>query len=245
MDGSGYRARVPHSRFDELFDLAAPLVRTQQHQRDTPPVDGGRWPISVCLPPDVAAAGRVDRLAREALALAGPGHFGTGLTGSAHFTVRALEPFRAHVPEDDPAVRCYRAALTRVAARCVPVELRLVGVTLTPISVMLAAEPVDPAADHLARALREELGPDSAHEDGFVRDIWYATLVHLADNVAEPEALVRWVRERRELDVGTTRAERAELVRFRFTRSPLPARMQPEVLAAVPLRPETGVAEVS
>ncbi|GAB3593536.1 hypothetical protein GCM10027446_15960 [Angustibacter peucedani] len=218
------------TRFDELFDLAAPLIRTQQHQRDTQPVEGGRWPVSVYLSPDEDSAPRIDELAREALALAGPGHFGTGLAGTSHFTVRALEAYRHDVPDDDPALGRYRAALRRTADRCRPVTLRLLGITLTPISVMLAAEPVDDAAADLSRVLREELGDDSRHEDGFSRDIWYSTLVHLAADVADPEGLVAWAGARRALDLGTTTARQVELARFRYTETVEPARMLPEVL---------------
>ncbi|GAA4357164.1 hypothetical protein [Angustibacter luteus] len=227
---------MARTRFDDLFDEAAPLIERREHQRDAPPDEGGRWPISVLLPLDGAATAALDELTGQALALAGPGHFGTGLAGCAHVTVRSLETYRHDVPDDDPALDRYRSALDRATARSRPVALRLTGLTLTSLTVMACTEPVDDAAPAFAQALADELGPDSWREDGFRRDIWYATLVHFAADIAHPAELVAWVRERRRLDLGTTVARCAQLARFRFRDDVLPARMEPQVLATAGLR---------
>ena len=42
--------------FDQLFAEAVPLIQQGLHQRDTQPIEGGRWPVSVVLRPDQASA---------------------------------------------------------------------------------------------------------------------------------------------------------------------------------------------
>ena len=109
--------------FDRLFEEGAPLVRHHLHHRESPPVEGGRWPVSVVLRPDPVSAGRLERTMTEAEAYAGPGHFRTGTADSAHFTIRALERYRQTV--DDEAVRRYAGALRRAARDVGPIALDL------------------------------------------------------------------------------------------------------------------------
>jgi hypothetical protein len=71
--------------FDRLFAEGAPLVRQRLHQRERPPVDGGRWSVSVVLRPDPVAAGRLERTMTQAEAHAGAGHFRTGTADSVRF----------------------------------------------------------------------------------------------------------------------------------------------------------------
>ncbi len=228
------------SRFDELFAEAAPLIATQEHQRDEVPAEGGRWPISVVLVPNDDVAARLDALARAALRLAGPGHFATGCRGSAHLTVRSLERYRGNVRHDDAAVVRYRAALQRVAARCDPVTLRLAGLTLTPLTVMACAEPVDDSAGVLAAALADELGEDGWHEANFTRDIWYASLVHFTGDVLDPSGLLQWVSTHRAAEIGIMRCDLVDLVHFRHLAGGDLRQMAPHRLA----RCRLGVGEL-
>jgi len=93
--------------FDQLFAEAVPLIQQGLHQRDTPPVEGGRKPVSVVLRPNQASAARLEQALDEAAALAGPGHFRTGNAGSLHITVRALEGYREAAAGDDEVVQRY------------------------------------------------------------------------------------------------------------------------------------------
>lgn len=154
----------------------------------------------------------------QAEAYAGPGHFRTGTADAVHFTVRALELYRETV--DDQAVRRYAEALGRAARGVGPIALDLVGLTLAPGSVMVCAQPVDDHADRLAQRLREELGDDAWREAGCERDIWYASILHFAADIAAPSELVEWVAQRRDLDLGRTVTNTAELVRFRYEDGP-------------------------
>ena len=122
----------PTVRFDELFDEAVPTVLAGGHGRDEPPVEGGRWPVTVVLLPDDALATRLHEVTLEAARLAGPGHWHTGAAGVSHLTVRALEGYRASVTVEDPAVARYARAMRRAAARCGPVGVEVTGLTLTP-----------------------------------------------------------------------------------------------------------------
>lgn len=203
-------------QFDKLFLQAVPAVLNQQHKRETPPVNGGRWPVSVVLFPEATMAMVLNQVMDEALQLAGSGHFHTGLAGSLHFTVRALEYYRDDVGPDDADVVRYRRAMQLAASRCSPVALHVTGLTLTLGSVMAAAKPVDEEADRFMDALKEELGQDAWLEADVRRDIWYLNVLHFANDIAYPVRLVEWVKERRHLDLGVTRADRAHLVRFRY-----------------------------
>ncbi|MDW5323668.1 hypothetical protein [Plantactinospora sp. KLBMP9567] len=202
--------------FDRLFARGRDAVLAGSHYRDSPPVDGGRWGLSVVLPPDPPCAGRLAAVAAEALAVAGPDHWPTGAPEAVHFTVRALEAHRSSVPDGDPLVARAGSALRRAAAACRPVRLALHGLTLTPSGVMVCAYPVDAAPDEFAARLAVELGDDAWFEAGFSRDIWYATLVHFTGPLRDPPALVDWVAARRGADLGDAVVGAAELLRFRF-----------------------------
>jgi hypothetical protein len=218
--------------FDRLFAEAAPLIEQGQHQRDRPPVDGGRWPVSVVLRPDLRSAGRLELVMTEVERLAGPGHFRTGIAGSVHFTVRALELYREAAGERDDVVQRYARAMSRAARQVEAIELDLVGVTLTPGTVMVCAHPVDDRADRFMDLLKDELGDDAWYEAGFRRDIWYANILHFSTEIVAPAELVSWVEGHRKLALGRLVMDRAELVRFRFEDGVRGRLMRPEVLAS-------------
>jgi hypothetical protein len=218
-------------RFDELYEEAVPLLLAGAHQRDVPPTEGGRWPVSVFLAPSGAVAERLHGLTAEAARIAGPGHFWTGARGFAHFTVRALETYRESASAADDVVRRWTAAMTAAAARCRPVGLRLTGLTLTAGTVMARAEPLDDAAWEFMAVLAEELGEDGWFEAGFRRTIWYANLLHFAADLADPAALVDWVSERRNLALGNCVLPAAQLVRFVFDKRGSVAGAKPVVFA--------------
>ncbi|MFC7548881.1 hypothetical protein [Plantactinospora sp. GCM10030261] len=203
-------------KFDRLFEMGARAVRAGTHHRDSPPVDGGRWGVSVILPPDRASTARLAEATSAAMSVAGRHHWPTGSPDAAHVTVRALEAHRTAARREDPLVARGAAALRRTAAACRPVRLDLRGLTLTPSGIMACAYPVDPAATDFAARLAKELGADGWFEADFNRDIWYATLVHFTGPVADPEALVDWVARRRTLDLGRMTTDVAELLRWRF-----------------------------
>ncbi|WP_427888429.1 hypothetical protein ACQHIV_34550 [Kribbella sp. GL6] len=195
------------------------------------PREGGRWPLSVVLRPDpgTALARSLDVLTQEAAALAGPDHWQTGQLGSAHLTVRALEPRREHIPTNDPTAARYRSALTRATSRHGggdtrpsgepagwPATFRVTGLTLTPGTVMACAEPLDPAADTFSDRLTTELGADAWYETAR-RDIWYLNLLHFTGDIARPGELIDWVASRRATPYGTVAISNPELVRAELT----------------------------
>ena len=167
----------------------------------------------------------------EVETLAGKGHFRTGLAGSVHFTVRALEMYRETSGDDDEAVLRYARAMSRAAGEVEAIRLDLVGLTLTPGSVMVCARPVDRNADRFMDLLTDELAKDAWFEAGFRRDIWYATILHFAADIEQPAELVEWVEQRRKLNLGRTLMDTAELVRFRYEDDAHGRLMRPEVLA--------------
>ncbi|MGI8880127.1 MAG: hypothetical protein ACR2KJ_06370 [Jatrophihabitans sp.] len=227
------------SKFDGLFRQARPLLLSQTHQRDVPPVEGGRWPVSVVLFPDRAMTAALERVMHEAVRMAGQRHFHTGLAGSAHFTVRALEKYRDAIGPDDVPVERYCAALRAAAARSHPIGLRVVGLTLASNGVIACAIPTDTAAGQFATTLASELGPDSWREADFHRDIWYSTVVHFADDIARPQQLVDWVADRRDLDLGITITNTVHLVRFRHDAWDGRPLMRPEPLGEATLAGST------
>ena len=107
------------------------MISNQRHRCDSPPVEGGRWPVSVVLRPsdDSELSRCLDVLTSEAAVLAGPGHWHTGRTGSAHLTVRALETYRHEVAPSDPLIQRYRAALQAAANRTGSALIQVTGLT--------------------------------------------------------------------------------------------------------------------
>jgi hypothetical protein len=202
--------------FDRLFEQGRGAVLSGAHYRDTPPVDGGRWGLSVVFVPDAACMESLATVTADVMDLTGSEHWPTGAPEAVHFTVRAIQVHRSAVPADDPLVSRCAAALGRAAAGARPVRLRLAGLTLTPSGVMACAFPQDDAADEFARRLGVELGPDGWFEADYHRDIWYATLVHFTGELRNPHRLVDWVASRRRLNLGCAVVSEAELLWFRY-----------------------------
>lgn len=206
-------------RFDELFAESSPLIIGQRHRRERPPVEGGRWPVSVVIFPDRDLAEHLDAITRQLIKLAGPGHFHTGIAGSAHLTVRALERFRARVPDGDPAVARYARALRAAAARTSIFSVTITGLTLTPGAVLagvaVGADPIDA----LSAILAEELGrADDWLERANLRTFRHLSLLHFGADLAQPRELVDWVGDRRSLALGSMVVRAADLVRARHRR---------------------------
>jgi hypothetical protein len=230
-------------KFDELYDDAVPLIAAGRHRRDTVPEEGGRWPVAVVLRPaaDGVLSRNLDALTREAAELAGPGHWHTGQTGSAHLTVRALEWYRAIVDPEEPTIHRYQAALDRAAADCGPARIEVIGLTLTAGTVMAAAVPIDDQADLFLDRLAEQLGPDAWLELPYGRrDIWYINLLHFTTGIAHPEALIDWVTARRDYQVGGETIPAAELIRFHHDPDPERPFMRPEILGRTPFTGRPG-----
>jgi hypothetical protein len=191
-----------------------------------------RWGVSLVLRPDDATAQRLATVAAQVAAVAGPGHWQTGGLGSAHLTVRVLEPYRDPVPLDDPLVRRYGAALSRVAQRSGSPLFAMTGLVVALGGVLAAAEPANASAAGLRALVSGELGEDGHFEDGSYRaDVWWSTMLHFAAPLADGAALVGWVDDRRTLDLGPLRARSLDLVRYAYDG----ARTAPLVLASVPL----------
>lgn len=96
---------------------------------------------------------------------------------------------------------------------------------------MLCAEPSGDAIERLYDAYEDALGEDGWLEADFDRNIWYSTLVHFTRPLTNPQAVVDWVGERRELSLGQVECPQAELVVYRFNGS----RIVMETLDAVSL----------
>lgn len=202
--------------FDRLFRDGSRAVLSGQHEVDVPPgPTGERWGPSVCLRPDPVSAATLDALTTEALQYAGQGHWPTGASRSSHFTVRVLDRFREDLTPETAATGPHLTAMRRAAGCAGPTRLRLTGLTLTPASVMAAAEPVGPGAAGFASALEAGLGEHGWFETGFDRAIWYANLVHFTGPIARPRELVDWVAGRRFRDLGVVEG-RPELLDWTF-----------------------------
>ncbi|MGW7679442.1 hypothetical protein ACWGID_01795 [Kribbella sp. NPDC054772] len=180
--------------------------------------------MSVVLRPSSGTelARTLDAVTREAAELAGPGHWETGQLGSAHLTVRALEPRRDVIPPSDPTIARYHAALDRAAAGSSwPVGFRVTGLTLTPGTVMACAESLDGSADRFSDLLTAELGPDAWWETER-RDIWYLNLLHFTGDIPAPAALIEWVAAHRNTSLGEVAIDAPELVRSEYRAGPRP-----------------------
>jgi hypothetical protein len=210
--------RTNRAVFDQLFAEGAAALTAGSHGIEVPPAEGGqRWGVSALLRPDAEAAASLEVLSREAAAVAGDGHWLTGAAHSSHLTVRGLEFPRDGIADDDPRVARYVAALRSATAGIGPLAFDVIGLTLTRLSVMACAVPVDDAADRLSAAYTAALGADTWLEKEFRREIWYLNLVHFAAPVRDPRALIDWVAERRELPAIRLRVTEVEVAAFGFT----------------------------
>jgi hypothetical protein len=224
-------------KFDALFTRGSKEVLTGTYHRDGALVDGGRWGISVVLRPDTATAARLAEVAVEAQAVAGDDHWLTGSVATSHVTVLPLEPYRHHVPDDDPQVARYTAGLPAAAARSQPVRLRFGGLTLSPVGILACAYPVDDAADTLATNLKDSIGRNRFSK----RDIWYATVLHFAGSIERPQALIDWVAARRAIALGQTRIDEVDLIGWRSAGSlPQPVPLASALLAGDPRAHPSG-----
>jgi hypothetical protein len=191
-----------------------------------------RWGISFVLRPDDRAAACLADVAGQLSDVAGPGHWQTGGPGSAHLTVRVLEPYREPVPADDLLVQRYAESLCRVGKRTGSPRFALTGLLVALGGVLAAAVPTNAAAAALRAVVSDELGGDGHFEAASYRgDIWWSTVLHFAAPLTDAAALVQWVDERRTLDLGPFQARSLDLVRYAYDG----ARTAPVVLASVPL----------
>lgn len=217
MSGTGPRL-AGQETFDRLFAEGRAAVSAGAHRVQEPPIDGGfRWGLSALLRPDASSAEVLSKIAGEASDVAGGGHWVTGSTASSHLTLRALEPFRKDLSEDDPAVNRYVAALAAGVAGVGPLTFTVTGVTLTPHSVMACASPLDDGADRLAAAFAAALGSDGSYEGEFNRDYWYMNLVHFGGAISEPARLIEWVAARRSQEIARVVVDEVQLACWRFT----------------------------
>ena len=196
---------MSESVFEELDARGRAAVRSGTHRVEAPAVDAGpRWGLSIILRPDPEAATRLAELANTAIDAAGRHHWCTGQAASSHITIRGLEPHRTDIPADDRAVAQYTRAIELAAPQARPITFTMGGLILTPISIMVRAQPRAPHAGLLSAELAHALGEAGWYEAVFTRTIWYLNLVHFAGPFVDPVSLIDWVAERRDLDLGTT-----------------------------------------
>ncbi|MEV4351002.1 hypothetical protein AB0J83_41625 [Actinoplanes sp. NPDC049596] len=98
-----------------------------------------------------------------------------------------------------------------------PLTFTVVGLTLTPGSVMACAVPADDGPDRLADAYGKALGADGWHENEFDREFWYLNLVHFAEVVRDPDRLIAWVADRRDREISTVVVNEVQLARWWFS----------------------------
>ena len=89
----GSEHRAADEAFERIHAAGRRAVLDGTHATEVPPTRSGRWGPSVVLRPSGGLAQVMDALTGELVALAGTGHWRSGITGRAHLTVRSLEPF--------------------------------------------------------------------------------------------------------------------------------------------------------
>ncbi|MCK2214930.1 hypothetical protein MF672_014210 [Actinomadura sp. ATCC 31491] len=183
---------------------------------DPPLTEGARrWGAAGVLRPEGEVVARLSALAAT---LPAPGHWVHG-GPSLHVTFRSLEPYREHVPEDDPLRRAYAGALAEAAAGLRPARLRLRGVSPHPGGVLVHGRPEDDTLDLLGKRFAGALASRGVRDldHGRRRDLWYVSLAHFAGPVRDPAAVVAWCDAHADADLGTAELDSAEIVRFTLT----------------------------
>ena len=199
---------------------------------DVPPGPGcSRWGLSLDVRLDPVAEQRLDALANEAAAVAGPGQWLTGGLGASHLTVTYLERVWREVGADDPDVRRYAGLVAPLAAASRPLRWQVTGLVLADRGVLALAEPVDRAPEAFRTAVLRELGGLGQEEGAYRGSTWWSTLVHFAAPVTDRTGLVAWVEDRATLAAVPLTGSRVEVVRYAYDG----ARTAPVPLAAAPL----------
>lgn len=183
---------------------------------DRPLGETYRWGVSVVFRPAAPLMERLVETGRELRALLGPEHWVHG-PGSLHSTLRALETYRAHIPEGDERIRVYAEALDEAATGMPPLDVEVRGVGPHQGGVLLFVRPTDKTLAELQSRMDEALHARDAcrSEKEHVRDLWNIGLVHFTRPLADPAALVAWCDAHRELDLGTTTFDALDIVRAR------------------------------
>ncbi|HET9944416.1 MAG TPA: hypothetical protein VFR56_02105 [Actinomycetes bacterium] len=203
---------------DTIHQRGRDAVLAGRELLDVPPGPGStRWGLSLDVFPDPEAEARLAALADEAAALAGPGQWRTGGTGSAHLTVTYLERDWREVGADDPEVRRHAGHLRRAAAASGPLRWDVTGLVLADRGVLALCAPVDDAPAAFRSAILAGLGGLGAEEAGYRRAVWWSTLLHFAAPVADRAGLVDWVEAREALpEPLVLRGDRASVVHYAF-----------------------------
>jgi hypothetical protein len=203
---------------DTIHQRGRDAVLAGRELLDVPPGPGSqRWGLSLDVFPDPEAGARLAALADQAAALAGPGQWLTGGTGSAHLTVTYLERTWREVVADDPEVRRHAAHLHRAAARTGPLRWQVTGLVLADRGVLAMCTPVDDAPGAFRSAILAGLGGLGAEEAGYRQAVWWSTLLHFAAPVADRAGLVDWVETQGTLPQPLLlRGDRAAVVRYAF-----------------------------
>jgi hypothetical protein len=204
------------ARFERLHAQGRRAILAGTHQVERVPADGApRWAVGAALLPDPRAALAIEQVALAAAAMVGENHWLAGTPGRSHLSVRRhLEPRRRPIPQDDPLVAGYAAALRTAARSEGAVRFTVAGLVLTPVSVMARAIPVDAAADDLAAAFDAALQTEGCHDAGSKPDLWYVNLVYFTGPVRTPDELVSWVDTRRTMQVVDVRVTEMQIIRW-------------------------------
>jgi hypothetical protein len=220
--------------FDRLFAEGRQALRTGTYRMESTPADGGpRWAVGAVLRPDSRAAQAIEQLAEAAAGVVGANHWLAGAARSSHLSLRRhLEPCRRPVSPADPLVIRYAAALRSAAKATGPARFSLIGLILTPISVMAAAVPADTAADDLAAAFDMALHAQGRRDAGSMPGLWYVNLAYFTGPVRDAEELIGWVEARRMMRVADVRVTGLQIVRWQRTSTG----MVPIALASARLR---------
>lgn len=201
---------------DTIHQRGRDAVLSGRELLDDPPAPGAtRWGLSLVARPDAAAAERLDALAAEAAALAGPGQWLTGGRGAAHLTVTYLERLHRDVAADDPEVGRYAALVQEVAGRTPPLHWQVTGLALAERGVLALAAPAD-GVDSFRAEVLAGLGGLGAEEAYYRQSVWWSTLLHFAAPVADREALVAWVDARGSMPAIPVTAGAVDVVRYAY-----------------------------
>jgi hypothetical protein len=204
------------SDFAEFRTKGREALLSGRATHDHPMVAGARrWGAAVVLRP---VGEIVDRLTALAETIEAPDHWVHG-GRTLHVTLRSLEPYRDHIPEDDPLRRAYAEALAEAAAGVPPAGIRIKGVSPHRGGVLAYGHPEDDTLVTLWKRFGHALESRGARDldHGRIRDRWYVSLVHFAAPVRHPRKIVEWCDAHAGTDFGRAELTSVEIVQFVLT----------------------------
>lgn len=178
-----------------------------------------RWGVSIVATIAPPLAATFEALTDSCRHLCGDNHTFYN-RANLHITVRSCEFRRVGMAQKDPALAAYQSVLADIGRKYDPFEIAYCGLNANRTGIICQGYPLSESLQTLRGEIHRRLGEPGFRlgpEGDGVRQTAHASLVVFGGPVADPAALVGWLRANRETWFGATRVTHLSLVKYRRT----------------------------